>query len=97
MKNKDERWVNVERRQGTDLVSGFVIPLLTPCCSSDKQRNRHFIQTKNIRQDMPHAHAPIHLCCVRNYDTFLGLSVTFFLALVKDSTDMEIYLSESNF
>ena len=46
---------------------------------------------------MPHVHAPIHLCCVRNYDTFLGLSVTIFLALVKDSTDMEIYLSESNF
>lgn len=34
MKNKDERWVNVERRQGTDLVSGFVIPLLTPCCTT---------------------------------------------------------------
>ena len=45
MKNKDEQWVNVERRQGTDLVSGFVILLLTPCCSSDKQRNRHFIRT----------------------------------------------------
>ena len=69
MKNKDERRVNIERRQGTDLVSGFVIPLLTPCCSSDKQRNRHFLFEPQTYEGHPPAHAPIHLCCVRNYDT----------------------------
>ena len=60
--------------------------MLQLCCSSDKQRNRHFIRTKNIQQDIPHAHAPIRLCCVRNYDK-LHFFILLTMAPLQHSVD----------